>query len=219
MNKWIKITLVILGFALISVLAYLILNFLGITSINKLQKIIANSGPLAIIVYILISAILLTLLCFVPLLNSSLSILSLILFPTPIAFVGCLLATLLSNTMLFFIGDKFGEKVATKLVTKEELENVQNLIDKKSKILLPLIFILPGIPDEALCLIAGMTKMKYSYLISVSAIYHSIEIGLYCFIGSGLIDWAVLSLFDWIILINILIIDLYFLFKLEKKIK
>ena len=219
MKKWIKIFFIILGFALISVVAFIILKILNITNIDTLRSTIESSRQFAAILYILITATLLTLLCFVPLLNTSLAILSLILFPVWLAFFCCLIATLLSNTILFFIGDKFGEKIAVKLISKKELENAQNLVDKKSKILLPVLFILPGIPDEALCIVAGMTKMKYSYLIITSAIYHTIEIGLYCFLGSGLINWSNLSIVDWFVLINILVVDLYFLFKAEKKIK
>ena len=218
MKKWIKIIFVILSFATLSVITYFILRAFKLTNINRIRYTIENSGNMAVVVYILISSTLLTLLCFVPLLNTSLAVLSIIMFKPPIAFIACLLATLLANTFLFFIGDKFGEKFASKLISKEELEKTQNLIDSKSKIILPIMFILPGIPDEALCLVAGMTKMKYWYLILISTIYHSIEIGLFCFAGSGLIDWASLSLLDWIMLINLLLIDLSLLFKLEKKI-
>ena len=219
MNKWLKILLVILFFALISTVAYFILKAFGITDINNLRLIINNSKSFAILIFISISTTLLTLLCFIPFLNESLIVLSLILFPPLTAFATCIAATLLANTLLFFIGDKFGEKIASKLISKEEFEKTQNLIDKKSKFLLPLLFVLPGIPDEALCIIAGMTKMKFLFFITVSAIYHVVEIGLYCFMGSGLIDWKALSIVDWFVLINIITVDIILLSKIEKNVK
>ena len=80
-----------------------------------------------------------------------------------------------------------------------------------------MFFILPAVPDEALCLVASMTKMKYWYLILVSMLYHSVEFGIFCFVGSGIINWSNLTIIDWFILINVLIIDFILLLHLEKK--
>lgn len=216
MKNWLKILLVIFTFAIISVTIYLILHFTGYTNINKLQELITNTQPYGLIVYCLIFIAALILLCFIPLLNTSLIILGIVLFNPLDTFIVCMISNFLSSTTLFFIGDKLGEGFARKLIGTNNLEKTQNLIDGKSKILLPLIFILPGFPDEALCLVAGMTKIKYWYLITVSLIYHAFEIGLFCFLGSGLINWTSLSIIDWFLLINILVLDIYFLFKLEK---
>lgn len=219
MNKWIKILLVILGFAIVSIAIFFILKGFDITDINKLKTLIINAKQFSILVYILVQSILLIVLCFVPLLNTTLIVLGVIIFGPLTTFIACLISNLISSSILFFIGDKFGERLATMFISKEELEQAQDLIDHKSKLLLPIFFILPGIPDEALCLVAGMTKMKYWYLITISIIYHALEIGLFCFFGSGLINWSALSVIDWIILINCLIIDLHFLFTIEKKMK
>ena len=219
MKKWLKILLVIIFFAALSISLFFILKAFGLTNISSIRKFIESFGSFAVITYILITSVLLSTLCFIPLLNESLIALSLILFNTFTAFIACLVATLLSNTILFFIGDKFGEKLVTKLIGKDELDKTQNLLDKKSKLLLPILFFLPGVPDEALCLVAGLTKIKYSYLLIVSAIFHIIEIGFICFLGSGLINWSALSIVDWFVFINLIVIDIYFLFKLEKRIK
>lgn len=216
MNKWLKIFLVILLFAGISVALYFILKALNIADIETIKQIVLNSKQYGIFVYLIITVLMLTMFCFMPLLNTALIVLGIFLFDAKTAFFVCVLSVILSNSILFFIGDKFGEKVASKLIGKEELDKAQNLIHTKSKILLPIFFLVPGLPDEALCLVAGMTKIKYWYLILISTIYHAIEIGAFCFFGSGLINWSSLTLFDWILTINLLLIDIYFLFKLEK---
>lgn len=215
MKKWLKILFVIACFALISVAMFFILKAFGITDVSTLKKIIENSGPYAKLTYIFISSLSLTFFCFVPLLNTSLAIISIVLFEPLIAFACCLISNFISGSILFFIGDKFGEKLAKRFLGNKEFEETQDLIDTKSKIWLPIMFIIPGVPDEALCLIAGMTKMKYWYLILVSLIYHTIEIGLFCFLGSSLIDYKSLRLIDWIIIVNLLIVDVYLLKKFE----
>jgi len=219
MRKWLKLIFVIICFAVTSVILFYILKACGIANISTLKSLILKSGDWAVLVYILVSIIVLVAFCFVPLLNTALIIFGIAIFGSKITFIAVLISVFFSTTILFFIGDKVGEKFAIKLVGEKSLKEAQNLIDTKSKILLPIFFILPCIPDEALCLVAGMTKMKYWYLILVSMIYHTIEIGLFCFLGSGIINWSSLSVVDWIILINVLVFDFYFLFKLEKHFK
>ena len=215
MKKWLKILLVISVFALISLLAFLILKAFDITNLNQLKTLIIKS-KFSIALYILIQVTLLVFLCFVPLLNTSLVVVGIAIFGSTTTFITTLVAVFLSNTILFFIGDKLGEKFAVKLIGEQALNETQNKINHKSQFWLPIFFIIPGIPDEALCLVAGMTKMKYWYLILVSLIYHTIEIGLFCFIGSGIINWSALSLFDWLILSNLIIIDFFLMYKFEK---
>ena len=216
MNKWLKIFFVILSFATISVVLYLILKAFNIANIQTLKTLINQSGKYGVIVYTIILIVVLVAFCFVPLLNTALAILGIALFGSKVAFIANIIAVFFSTSILFLIGDKLGEKFASKLVGKKNLEETQNRIDHKSKFWLPILFITPTIPDEAICLVAGMTKMKYWYVTLISIIYHSIEIGLFCFVGSGIINWSSLTTIDWIVVVNVILIDIYFLFKFEK---
>lgn len=219
MKKWLKIISVIVVFAVISAILFVVLKALNITSISTLKSLITKSGKYSYVIYTLISICVLVFFCFVPLINTSLIVLGIALFGSKIAFVTNIVAVFFSTSILFLIGDKLGEGFAKKLVGEKSLNDAQNMIDHKSKFWLPILFLVPSLPDEALCLVAGMTKMKYWYLITVSMIYHTIEIGLFCFIGSGLINWSALSIIDWFVLINIVIIDFFLLVKLEKYIE
>ena len=120
---------------------------------------------------------------------------------------------------MFLIGNTLGEKVAGKLVGKETLQKAQDLIDTKSKIFLPLMFLFPVFPDDALCMAAGMTKMRYWYFAIIVLIFRSIGIATICFLGSSIIKWAELSIIDWFVLINAVIIDIYAVFKISGKIE
>ncbi|MBO5954715.1 MAG: TVP38/TMEM64 family protein [Clostridia bacterium] len=217
MKKWLKIFLVIFCFAAVSVIIYLILKAFNLTSVEAIRTLVSQSGKYGILVYTLITTLMLVFLCFVPLLNTSLAILGIAIVGSKIAFIANMIAVFFSTSILFFIGDKLGEKFAAKLIGKKALEETQDLIHHKSKFWLPVLFITPAIPDEAICLVAGMTKIRYWYLTLVSVIYHAIEIGLFCFLGSGIINWSALSIVDWFVIINLIIIDLHFLFKPEKE--
>lgn len=219
MKKWIKLIIVIATFAAVSTILYILLNSLGLTNLSLIKSSILASGHWGIIIYVLILIFALVLFCFVPFLNTALVVLGIALFGAKVTFFTSLIAIFFSTTILFYIGDKLGENFAAKLVGKKALEDTQNLIDHKSKFWLPIFFIIPAIPDEALCLVAGMTKMKYWYVLLVSLIYHAVEIGVFCFLGSGLISWHTLSILDWAILINLVFVDIYLLLKLEKFLK
>lgn len=216
MNKWLKLTLVLLGFVGISVVLFFIFKAIGITNFETLKSIILNTGNWGVIVFILLQAIFLICLCFIPITNLALIVLGILIFGAKTAFISCMIATFLSSTVLFFLGDKFGERLMNKIIGKEEFNKIQDLLDTKSKILLPLSYIIPGFPDDAFCIAAGMTKMKYWYFITINLLCHSIEIGLICFFGSELINWSALSLLDWIMVTNFVIVDIYLLLQLEK---
>lgn len=216
MKKWFKIFFVILLFASISVAIYFILKAFNIASISTLKELINNSGKWAIVVYTLILIFVLVVFCFVPLLNTALAILGIAMFGSATALAANLIAIIFSTSILFFIGDKLGEKFIAKLIGRESLISTQNKIYNKSRFWLPLLFVAPGVPDEAVCLVAGMTKIKFLPFLLFSIFYHAIEIGLFCFMGSDLFNWNSLSLLEWIIVINIALIDLFLLHKLEK---
>lgn len=216
MNKWIKLTLILLFFAIVSVAIFLVLKIFNITDTSTLKNIIASTEQYGILVFILIQVFALVCFCFVPVLNATLIVMGIVLFGPKWAFISCLISKAISASILFLIGDKFGEKLASKLIGKDELKKMQDLVDVKSKILLPLSFVIPAFPDEAFCIVAGMTKMKYWYFITINILCHAIEIGLFCFFGSSLINWSSLSAFDWVVVINLLVVDIYLLSKLEK---
>ena len=219
MKKWIKILLVILAVAALSVGIYFTLRALGVTSIEGIREIIAKCGALGWIVFIALFILCSTLLCFIPGTSATFIAVSIILFRALEGFIISTISVFLSSSLMFVIGNTLGEKAAVKLVGKDSLEKAQKLLDMKSKMLLPLMFLFPIFPDDALCLVAGMTKMRYWYFAIVAAVFRTVGIGTICFLGGGLIDWSLLSLVDWFVLINVCLIDIFFIFKYQHKIE
>lgn len=217
MKKWLKCIIPFIIFAIISIGIFLLLKLFGLADINKLKNIVENSNQYGLIIYFLIMTTCLTVLCFVPLLNTSLIVLGILLFKPFTTFYICIISTFVATTILFVLGKYCGKKIATKLVGKDDFSYVENLISQNGKFALPILYILPGFPDEALALVSGVVGIKFWYLAVICTLYHIVELGLFCFLGSGIIDWSCLSTFDWIILINLLIFDIIALFKLENR--
>ncbi len=219
MRKGIKICLTLLIIAGISTGVYFILRACGVTNIASLREIVADCGAWGWIVFIALFTLCSTLLCFIPGTSATFIGVAIILFGPAYGFIISTISVFLASSIMFVLGNTLGERVAVKLVGKESLEKAQNLIDVKSKIFLPLMFLFPVFPDDALCLVAGMTKMKYWYFAVIVAIFRTIGISTICFLGSGLINWGALSLIDWFVLINVCVFDIVLIFKYQHKIE
>lgn len=219
MKKWIKISLLLICVAALSVGVYFTLKALGVTDIEGIREIISKCGALGWIAFIVLFVLASTLLCFIPGTSATFIAVSIILFGTLKGFIISTISVFLASSLMFLIGNTLGEKAAVKLVGKESLEKAQNLLDVKSKMLLPLMFLFPIFPDDALCLVAGMTKMRYWYFALVVAIFRTIGIGSICFLGSGVIDWSALSLVDWFVLGSVCVFWLILIFKYQHKIE
>lgn len=219
MKKWIKFGLILLLLAAASVGIYLILRSCGITDVNQLRDLIASCGAWGWIVFIALFTLSTTVLCFVPGISMTFITVSIILFGAMKGFLISSISVFIASTIMFWIGNTVGERAAVKLVGKDSLEKAQNLIDVKSKLLLPLMLLFPVFPDDALCMVAGMTKMKYWYFAIIALICRTVGIATICFLGSGFIDWAALSLVDWFVLINVVVFDIVLIFKYQNKIE
>lgn len=219
MKKWIKVLLLVIALAAISVGIYFTLNSLGITDVDTLRNLISSCGAWGWIVFIALFALCSTLLCFVPGTSAAFIAVSVVLFGALKGFILSSISVFICSSLMFFIGNFFGERAAAKLVGKESLEKAQNLLDIKSKMLMPLMFLFPIFPDDALCLVAGMTKMKFWVFAIIVLVFRTIGIATICFLGSGLIDWAVLSIVDWFVLINVCVFDIVLIFKYQHKLE
>lgn len=211
--------LLVLGLIGVGVAIYFTLRHFGITSVEGIRSLIEKCGAWGWIVYILLFVACTILLCFIPGTSATFIAVAILLFGAWQAFIISAVSVFASSSLMFVIGNTLGEKVAGKIVGKESLKKAQDLIDTKSKVFLPLMFLFPAFPDDALCMAAGMTKMRYWYFAIIVLIFRTIGIATICFLGSEIINWAALSLVDWFVLINTVIIDIYAVFKISNKIE
>lgn len=219
MKKWIKILLLLLAVAALSVGIYFTLKALGITSIEGIREFVSNCGAWSWVVFIVLFVLCSTLLCFIPGTSTTFIAVAIIMFGALKGFIISTISVFLASSLMFWIGNTIGEKAAVKIVGKESLEKAQNLLDIKSKMFLPLMFLFPIFPDDALCLAAGMTKMRYRYFALITAIFRSVGIATICFLGSGLINWAALSIVDWFMLVSVCAFWLILIFKYQDKLE
>ncbi len=228
-KKILNVVLAILGFVLVIVLIYFFLKQLGVTDQASLQKIINKSGAWGPIVFFLLQIVITTLLSVIPGTSLTFLILAGIIFDNIwVAILLPLVGVWISSILMFLIGDTLGEKAAIKLVGKENMLKAQELIDTKAKVYLPVMFLFPFFPDDALCLAAGLTKIKYSYFIPIVLIFRSVG-AIFTVLNSfyhksifNFLGFSSLAPIEWILLVNVLLFDIYIIYKftqwLEEKI-
>lgn len=92
----------------------------------------------------------------------------------------------------------FGRKLVERFVEPETLEKFDHLAEKGGLLVFFLIFLLPALPDDAICFIAGLTSLRLSSLIIVAVLgrlpglLYLTLVGEQMRIGMDWVMWAIL---------------------------
>ncbi len=76
----------------------------------------------------------------------------------------------------FIIGRYFGYKVTAWIIGKDTLDKWLKKVKGKSNLLLTFMFLFPFFPDDTLCFVAGVTKMKMPYFIITISLIRALTI-------------------------------------------
>lgn len=216
MKRWIKILLTSILFIGLTVAMY----FIGFEG-EWIKPIVESAGVFGYIIYILIQVVITTVMCFVPATTFTFTLMASQLFGVWIGFAISAIACWLSSMVMFTIGDKLGEPFIDWLIGKDSRIKAQNLISTRATILTPIMLACPFFPDDAICMVAGVTKMKYWYFAIVAAFTRTLGVAVTSFIGGSaeLFNLASFRLIDWIFLINFAIIDVLLIWKGSAKLE
>lgn len=82
----------------------------------------------------------------------------------------------IGSIVAFMIGRYFGYKVTAWIIGEDTLEKWLKKVQGKSNVLLTFMFLFPFFPDDTLCFVAGVTKMKMPYFIIMIALIRALTI-------------------------------------------
>lgn len=214
MNKWLKISLTVILFIGLTVALYLV-GFQG----DWIKPIIESTGVFGYIIYVLLQVVITTIMCFVPATTFTFTLLSVQLFGPLTGFLLSAIGCWLSSMLMFFIGKRFGEPFIDWLVGKPARIKAQNMVSGRATVIVPVMLACPFFPDDAICMVSGLTKMKYWYFAVVAAVCRTIGVGVTAFLGGDLLNYAAFTLLDWFLFINIIVIDAILVWKLSTKVE
>ena len=164
LKKYLKILVVLLVVATISVGIYFVLRHFGFTDADKLKGWIKSTGGWAVIVYILLRVSFTIFLSFVPACSMIFDLLSVATFgyyPPIVIFLICFTSVVITSVIMDLIGRFGGNKAIIKILGKEDYEEAKDLIQEKGMVYVPVMYLLPIFPDDAICMVSGATKMNF----------------------------------------------------------
>lgn len=165
-----KIQLAIGAIVIVAIVAYIIWDIVTggpLTQLfsdrERLIRIVEGMGPLGPLVYMLLQALQGVV---APIPSNLVGIIGGFLF----GWWGVLWTTIgstLGAWLVFWLSRRFGRRLVEKLVKKEALEKFDFVIGKRAGVILFLIFIIPGLPDDIVCYIAGLTDIPIRKLLVI----------------------------------------------------
>lgn len=166
-------------------------------SIEQLKQLIRASGGWAYLVYVVLQFLNVVLL---PLPGFLFMLAALSIFGVWTTFWVTLLVTWVGSAVCFWFGRTYGNKAVVWCVGKTAATRYQKLLGKKGNFLFLIMQILPFFPDDMLCMIAGLTQMKFTFFALTMAIAKPLYIATVCFFGMipfsgwGIPTWIALCL-------------------------
>lgn len=164
LKKYLKILIVLLVIAGISVGLYFLLRHFGYTDVDKLKAFLQKTGPWAIITYIALRVVATIFLSFMPACSMMFDLLSLATFsylPAPLIFLICFASVVITSVVMDLIGRFGGNKAIIKILGQKDYDEAKDLVQEKGMVYVPVMYLLPIFPDDAICMVSGATKMNF----------------------------------------------------------
>lgn len=220
-QKIIKIIIflaVVIGFSLG---CYFLFKALGVTSVSTLRDVLASVGAWSWLVFLALQVVITTLLAFAP--GGSMTFISLGVLcfgANRKTFLLCFSGVIVSSVLMDLLGRFGGARVVMRLVGKKDYEEAVDLIKVKGEVYLPVMYLLPLFPDDALCMVAGMSKLNFWLHLAYIVVCRGIGVATIVF-GVSLLPEEVTSFtssrpWDYIEVATILLIWVYVLLRVAR---
>lgn len=203
--KLLTVVLTIISLLLIGL--FIVQTFLGESSLTKFFQDYYKKNKILTYVLFLVSAPIINLLPGI----SSMFFISLgnLLFNDKtikgmlLTFVLISLTVILTSNLMFLIGRIGGKRIVSWLIGPEELEKSKHLLTIAGKAGLPVMYLLPGFPDDSLALVAGLTDMSFLYNFVCTILFRLTGVFTITFLGSNFIPFQSFTIKEWCLFILI----------------
>ena len=149
-----------------------------IDSVENLRAFISSFGGYSAILYVVLQFIQVALLPIPSFITIGAGVL--LFGPLKAAILG-LIGIISGSLFAFFIGRKFGVKAVKWLIGEKNLEKGLKFIEGKGEIFLTFTFIFPFFPDDIMCFVAGITKVKATFFVIMTFIVRTVTVFVSCF--------------------------------------
>lgn len=219
MQKTSKILFVLYITLSLSIIGYTILSKYNIistiSSVESLKSYILSTKEKGIYVYILIQTAQVIIL---PVPAAIICVVGSLIYGPMLGGLYCSIGILIGSFVSFFIGKTFGYKIVAWIVGKENTDKYSEILRKRGAFFLAIAFLLPMFPDDILCLIAGITNMKFKTFAWVTTITRPIGVICMSFFGSGyVIPFTGWGVYAWIAILVLVVAIIFVTYKYQDK--
>lgn len=187
------------------------------SSIESFKKFILSTKEKGMIIYVLIQFIQVL---SVPIPSMIITLTGVAIYGPFLASVLCSIGVLMGSYCSFFVGKLFGYKIVKWIVGENNAIKYANIIEKKGRFFLIIAFLLPLFPDDILCLISGITTMKFKHFFWIALITRPIGVICMSYFGGGyIVPFTGWGLFVWPIILVVAIVAVVLLTKYQEKIE
>lgn len=117
-----------------------------------------SGNPYGIALFILISFLQVT---FIPIPSTITTVTGTLVFGTRAGMIYSLIGQISGSMFAFFLGRKFGSKLAKWIAGEEMFEKYNKFVKGRDKVILGYMMLFPFFPDDLICLFFGLTNMSY----------------------------------------------------------
>ena len=219
LNKLYKTSYVIFVLSCTCILIYSILYSLGIintfSSVQSLKEYILSTKEKGIILYILIQC---SQVIFMPIPAAIICVVGSLIYGPLLSGIYCSIGVLLGSYISFIIGKTFGYRIVSWIVGKDNTDKYSEILRKRGSFFLGIAFLLPMFPDDILCLIAGITKLKFSTFFWITLITRPIGVLCMSYFSSGsIIPFSGWGIYVWILIIVVALILTLLIYKYQDR--
>ena len=165
------------------------------TSVEALQDYVRGFGPWAPVVFILLQ---IAQVIFAPIPGNVTTLAGGALFGFWPAFLYSSVAIFLGSLVAFGIGRFCGKPIVYKLVSPAIADKYLNVLAGKQRLTLALLFLFPFFPDDALCLLAGLTGYRWGWFAGMILLTRPWGTIVSSLVGSGEIS---IPLWGWALIV------------------
>lgn len=190
-------------------------NFLNILkNREEIKTFILNYGPLGPIILILIVA---AQVLFAPIPGQAAGLASGFLYGSILGTIYSMIGLVIGSYIAFYLSRKFGRPFVEIFVNADTLKKFDHFSQEKGLITLFIIYLLPALPDDAICYIAGLTNIKIRKLMIISTLGRLPGFIVLNIAGAGLASQnSELAIIIFIIFVLISIVLFLYKNKIEK---
>jgi len=136
----------------------------NLTSLKAFKQYINDFGAKADIAFFIIQ---LASVIFAPIPSNISSVAGGMIFGLWKSFIISTTAIISGSVLVFLLARKLGKPFADRFVSPQILNKYGHLLAEKGDILLALVFFLPFLPDDAICIVAGLSNIKFSKFLTL----------------------------------------------------